>query len=313
MADRPLDHLPIETVQALLEKIAPGSRLQDVKLLPGSFSNHTHLVQACMPDGETLKCAVRRYQIFGDYDRSEKARREFKAFELMNRSGIPSPEPLFLDARGDLLGVPGIVTRFVPGTLFLEAPPEPLSWARKLAVMLARIHAIPLDDESRRYLLDANAEAAWFLRAETVPEYMRSYPGGTELWETIRRLEPSLRSVPAALVHIDYWSGNILWDDGEISAVLDWEEAACGDPVIDVAYARMNMFLMGLPAAADEFLRVYEVEVGHVAENLGFWELAAAVRSMFDPVDWEVDRSPGMDLLHEFIAEACKRAFSHRH
>ena len=106
---RPLDQLPPETAQTLLEKIAPGSRLQSVELLPGSFSNHTHLVEARLPNGGTLKCVVRRYQVYGDYDRGKKARREFKAFELMNRSGIPSPEPLFLDNTGGLLGAPGIV------------------------------------------------------------------------------------------------------------------------------------------------------------------------------------------------------------
>ena len=304
MKTRPLDQLPTETTLALLEKIAPGSTLVRVELMPGSFSNHTHLVEARLPGGEALKCAVRRYQIFGDYDRGEKARREFKAFELMNRSGIPSPEALFLDDTGEVLGVPGIVTRFVDGALVLDAPADPLVWARKLAIMLAKIHAIPVDEDARSFLLDANAEATWFLGGETAPKYMKSFPGGAELWETSRRLYPSLQPITPALVHIDYWSGNILWQEGEISAVVDWEEAACGDPVIDVAYARMNMFLMGLPAAAEEFLRTYEAESGRKAENLGIWELAAAVRPMVDPVVWEVDREPGKERFIEFIAVA---------
>jgi aminoglycoside phosphotransferase (APT) family kinase protein len=308
MPPRPLDLLPTETALALLEKIAPGSRLLTVELLPGSFSNHTHLVEARLPDGETLKCVVRRYQIYGDYDRGEKARREFKTFELMNRSGIPSPEPLILDDTGALLGVPGIVTRFVAGELMLTALPDPLEWARKLAVMLARIHIIQLDDESHCFLLAANSEATWFLNHDSPPAYMQAYPGGEELWHATRERFPRLLPVPPALVHIDYWSGNILWHEGEISAVLDWEEAACGDPVIDVAYARMNMFLMGLPEAADEFLLTYETETGRFPENLGFWELAAAVRPMVDPVVWELDWPPHREALQQFMAGAIKRA-----
>jgi aminoglycoside phosphotransferase (APT) family kinase protein len=272
-------------------------------LLLGSFSNHTHLVETCLPGGEILKCVVRRYQVFGDYDRGEKARREFKAFELINRAGIPSPESIFLDDTGGLLGAPGIVTRFVPGELLLDAPAEPKPWAHKLAVMLARIHSIPLDEQSRRFLLDANAEATWFLKHDSAPEYMRSHPGDADLWAALRDRYPSLQSVPATLVHIDYWSGNILWQDGEISAVLDWEEAACGDPVIDVAYARMNMFLMGLPEAANEFLRTYEDETGHRVENLEFWQMAAAVRPMVDPPGWQVDKEPGAGLFQNFIRE----------
>jgi hypothetical protein len=87
---RPLDSLPQETVLSIVAKIAPGSRLQSVELLPGSFSNHTHVVEASLPDGEPLKLVVRRYQVYGDYDRGEKARREFKAFELINDQASPA-------------------------------------------------------------------------------------------------------------------------------------------------------------------------------------------------------------------------------
>jgi aminoglycoside phosphotransferase (APT) family kinase protein len=81
-------------------------------------------------------------QFFGDYDRSEKALREFKTFEYLHRYGIPAPEPLNLDDSGSLLGTPGIVTRFVPGKLIMTAPANPPDWARKLAVTLAKIHSL---------------------------------------------------------------------------------------------------------------------------------------------------------------------------
>jgi aminoglycoside phosphotransferase (APT) family kinase protein len=304
---RPLDSLPQETTLLILEKITSGSRLQRVELLPGSFSNHTHLVEAHLPDGGTLQCVVRRYQLFGNYDRGEKARREFKAFELIHAHGIPGPEALLLDDSGEILGVPGIVTRFVPGALRLDAPDKPLPWARSLAVMLAKIHAIPLDEHARSFLLEANSEATWFLEGDSVPKFMQKFAGGARLWQALHERYDSLRPVSPALVHIDYWVGNVLWEAGEISAVLDWEEAACGDPVIDVAYARMNMCLMGLPAAADEFLQAYENATGYPAENLGFWEMAAAARPMVDPVDWEVDREPKASRFQQYVEEVIKR------
>ena len=308
MPPRPLDHLPDGIVISLLERIAPGSRLTRVELLPGSFSNHTHLVEARLPDGNMLKCAVRRYQVFGDYGRDEKARREYKAFELMNRCGIPSPEPLLLDDSGSILDVAGIVTRFVEGELRLENPSDPLDWARKMAVMLARIHSIPLSEADRGFLLEANSLATWFLRAEAAPKYMQDFPGGVDVWKTTRDLYPSLKPVPPVLVHVDYWSGNILWQEGEIVAVLDWEEAAYGDAGTDVAYARMNMVLMGIPEAAEEFLQVYEARSGQKVENLGLWELAASVRPMVDPLDWELDKGGHRERLQGFIAAALKRA-----
>jgi aminoglycoside phosphotransferase (APT) family kinase protein len=196
----------------------------------------------------------------------------------------------------------------VPGALRLEAPAESLPWARKLAWMLAKIHAIPLDEADRRFLLDANREATWFLGGESAPKFMQKFPGGAGLWQALHERYDSLQLVTPALVHIDYWVGNVLWDANEISAVLDWEEAACGDPVIDVAYARMNMCLMGLPEAADEFLQAYEGTTGHKAENLGFWEMAAAARPMDAPQAWEMEQEPRAGRFQEFVEQAIRRS-----
>jgi aminoglycoside phosphotransferase (APT) family kinase protein len=309
MAKNPVPPLSQDIVQGLLKEIAPGSHLLTFSLLPGSFSNSTHIVAARLANGEDLKIVVRRYAVYGDYDRGEKARREFKTFEYLHQYGIPAPEPLYLDDSGALLGTPGIVTRFVPGSQMLTAPLDPLDWARKLAVTLAKIHSIPCKEDAQSFLLDANAEATWFLYSERAPDYMAVFPGGSELWQVLGGAFPGIRATPPGLVHIDYWSGNILWHENEISAVLDWEEAAYGDPVIDVAYARMNMALMGLSRTADDFLQIYETEMGRKAENLGFWEIAAAVRPMEIPDDWVVPGIGGLDrtFLQQFIAEAKKR------
>ena len=307
MADTPLNELQEEIIVALFERVAPGSSLLNVELLAGSFSNHTHLVGARLPNGKPYKIVVRRYKIFGDYDRGEKAHREFKTFELLNQHQVPAPQALLLDKTGEILGAPGIVTHFVEGSLMLAAPSDAMSWARKLARMLAKIHSIPWGKDEQKFLLKGNAEATWFLKYESAPKYMQDHPHGANLWQTLRELYPNIQAMPPSLLHIDYWSGNILWHKNEISAVLDWEEAAYGDPAIDVAYARMNMFLMDLPGAADEFLRVYEADMGCKIENLGFWELAASVRPMIDPIDWKVDETTGMNILLKFIEAAKKR------
>lgn len=300
--------LPDQIARTVLDRIAPGSVLEAIRVPPGSFSNFTHIVEARAADGSPLKIVVRRYRVFGQYDRGEKAYREFKSFELLHKHGLPAPRPLLLDKTGELLGMPGMVSNYVPGNLLLDPPADPLAWARKLAVTLAGIHAIPCGDDARSFLLDANAEATWFLKENAVPGYMQSYRGGMELWQALHDLYPQIVPARPALVHIDYWSGNILWRDDEICAVIDWEEAAHGDPGIDVAYARMNMTLMGLPEAGQEFLQVYETRTGSKVQNLGFWELAAAVRPMVDPADWQVDRSPGRDRFRDFIDGAKRRA-----
>lgn len=292
----------------MLARLAPGSSLLATELLPGSFSNYTHRITARASSGSQFDLVVRRYAVFGDYDRGEKARREFKAIQLANANGVPTPEPLLLDETGEVLGSPGIVTSFVPGELLLEPPAQALAWVRGMASMLARIHTVQFGPVEQEALLDADAEASWFARSSEVPAYMTVFAGGDQVWLDFREAYGQRRTVRPGLVHLDYWSGNILWSGSAISAVLDWEEAAWGDPAIDVAYARMNLALMGLPALMDEFLSAYEVEAGRRLENLGLWELAAAVRPMVDVESWEMTASPQREVLSAFIAAAMERA-----
>ena len=87
--------------------------------------------------------------------------------------------------------------------------------------------------------------------------------------------------------------------------MLDWEETAYGDPCMDIAYTRMDMYLTGMGReTADRFLREYEIAADRRVENLALWELAAAVRPMHWP-DWEAECR---DELLEFIADARPRA-----
>lgn len=303
------NYLSEEDAHHVLSILAPGSEFISIRVADGSFSNFTQILEARLKDRSLYKVVVRRYKVFGDYDRGEKAHREFKAFELLNRHQVPSPEALYLDETGDVLGVPGIVTRFVEGRLMLDTPSDPIAWAQKLARTLAKIHSIECGPDQQAFLLNGNAEASWFLRSDSPPPYMQEYPGGTEAWHTMREFLPKLQPVPPVLLHIDYWSGNILWHQHEISAVIDWEEAAYGEPAVDVAYAHMNILLMGFPEAAEEFLQDYQSETGSPLANLAFWGLAASVRPMTDPAGWNIadPSAPTAQILQKFIEDAKTR------
>ncbi len=47
---------------------------------------------------------------------------------------------------------------------------------------------------------------------------------------------PAPRSGPPALVHGDTKLSNLMWQDGRISAMLDWEMALNGEPLADLGY-----------------------------------------------------------------------------
>lgn len=296
------NNLSQETVQKLLDIVHPGSKPVAIDLAPGSYSNFTHIVTAHDRNNSIFRIVVRRYQVFGQYDRGKKARREFAALQWAFQSGIPAPQPLYLDDTGEMLGIPGIVTPYVKGVQ-IESPADPIAWARGLAETLAQIHAVPIDASPRNLLLDANDEATWFLHTGKVPAYMLAHPDGKRVWKAVKNGLPRLQPVPQTLVHVDYWPGNVLWDGERVSAVVDWEEAAIGDPAIDVAYCCMDITLKGLFEAADEFLHAYESAAVRPVVNLGFWKLAAAARPMAAPHGW-IDGSPQKEYFSRFIAEA---------
>jgi aminoglycoside phosphotransferase (APT) family kinase protein len=298
----------------LLAVLAPGSSVISIDLLPGSFSNASHVVELRDAGGTTSHIVIRRYVIFGNYDRGEKAQREYQALHLLQAHGIPVPQPLYLDAEGALLGSPGIVTRFVHGHHLID-PPDPQEWARTMATMLARIHAVPYSRTAIPFLLDANSDAAWFARAAAVPKPLLDHEDGQRVWQAVRDLLPRTRPEPPVLTHLDYWPGNMLWREGEITAVVDWEEAAAGDPGVDVAYARMHLLLLGMEDAAQTFLETYEAQTGRPVANMALWDLAAATRAMPDPARLSYGAlgtlhctPPEMRMaLRRFIADALRR------
>jgi hypothetical protein len=63
------NHAPSpESLQGLLETIAPGSTFVAIHPLEGDFSNSTLLVEGKGADGLPFQVVARRYAIFGGYD-----------------------------------------------------------------------------------------------------------------------------------------------------------------------------------------------------------------------------------------------------
>ncbi|SFB59209.1 Predicted kinase, aminoglycoside phosphotransferase (APT) family [Cohnella sp. OV330] len=70
-----------------------------------------------------------------------------------------------------------------------------------------------------------------------------------ELEAFIERRLPSLSQVTEPrLVHWDLWDGNLFVKDGRISAIIDWERALWGDPLMEFYFRKFNdpeAFLQG--------------------------------------------------------------------
>lgn len=93
--------------------------------------------------------------------------------------------------------------------------------------------------------------------------------------ETIWPMDP--RNEPTML-HGDYWPGNTLWRDGQLAAVIDWEDACLGDPLADLAISRLDIaWIFGLVAMKAFTLRYSAMRTIDLVQ-LPIWDLSAALR-----------------------------------
>jgi len=145
-------------------------------------------------------------------------RRELKVLETVSREGI-GPDVVWADAAAGVL-----VTAFVPGPVWEEKDVQKPAFLRQLAGTLKRLHRLPFAGP----LFDpARAAQAYAASVGT-----RS---AAELAARISTLARQLLTPadPCSLCHNDLVYTNIL-GFGPVR-LIDWEYAAVGDPLFDLA------------------------------------------------------------------------------
>lgn len=238
-----------------------GGALVGNEPLVGGVSARVTAVDLAMPDGRTRRVVVREPGA-AEWKNSgqQTARREFELLEYLHRARLPVPRPLLLE---DQRAKPFFAMEFVEGTRDL-----PTNGAELMADVLARVHAVPL--ENAPAMPDREDPIAG------LPEFLG--PDRTELraWLAERAIVLTPRRT---LLHGDFWPGNVLWRDGEVAALLDWEDAAVGDPLSDVACCRLELRYIVGASGADAFTKAYAQRSQRAVEELPIWDayVAAAV------------------------------------
>lgn len=293
-----------ESCRALLAEIEPSGEFIRVRPMGADGTHPAFVLEARSAAGITLSLAVKCYQSGFGRD-VERARVEFQTLSLLQKHAVPVPDPIYLDAAGRCLGLPTLVTSFMSGTQLFGAE-DPAQCARELAQTLAKIHSVPISENERTWLADANQEVLWFRKGGALPAYLVNHPAGLLVWNTVERLLPMQQVVPSTFVHTDYWIGQVLWEHNQITAVFDWEEAGYGDPGYDVAYCFMDLYLGQLgPNVAEEFLKCYQAEVGHPVNNLEFWQYAVIPRVLHN-AEWTAACQHELSAYITSLADARK-------
>jgi aminoglycoside phosphotransferase (APT) family kinase protein len=115
---------------------------------------------------------------------------------------------------------------------------------------------------------------------------------------------------PSVLLHGDYWQGNTLWRDGRLVAVIDWEDAAFGDPLADLANARLELlWWLGCKAMDDFTERYASLRGAFEPAALARWDLWVDVRVSRHIANWGLDDATlnAMNTAREAFAAAARR------
>jgi len=156
------------------------------------------------------------------------------------------------------------------------APADPPRAAAALAAALARIHRAACLEQARPFLPPGCA-----LLSELAPDRPPAAgPFGelSRVWAALRAATPFPHPNPPALLHGDFWPGNLLWKGGQLNGVIDWEDACPGDPLADLAITRLDLLTIYGRAAMEAFTMAYRAQTALDWRGLPYWDLCAALR-----------------------------------
>ena len=275
-----------DRVAAAARAIDPESTLRRVWPLLGGSAAQVLGCEVVLADGQVRKYVVRTPSPYRRSQHADAAWREFSVILALHDTGLPRAgsrglpvqrpcwlEPLTLDNPAPFYlleycdGQPDLAPADVPGHLL------------QYAAALAKLHQLDWPSLNLPFLptLDLADTARTIhtprMRVEEIRQALRTPPA-------------EARANPPVLCHCDFWPGNLLWRGGQLAAIIDWEECAIGEPLFDLALARLDLLWIVGHAAVADFTRIYQRLTGVDLFNLPYWDLAVSLRPIAGIEDW---------------------------
>jgi len=212
----------------------PRLHVTSVDPIPEGHSGFTYFVTIEDGDGPgryVLRLPPPGARIAGPAD----VIRQGRIMAALHDAGLPTPAIPILTADPVVDGRPFVLMEAVEGVRIEKAGKEqrPLDISKSAVEVLKKLQALPLDrtgigGEEPVSLQAEMVRWAWLM--QRAPEELTTRAG--ELGGLLARGLPAER--PPALVHGDYHYGNMLFRGAEVVAVLDWEIAQIGQPLLDL-------------------------------------------------------------------------------
>lgn len=258
----------------LVNDLFPGAELRGVEQLTGGISADVCRLDLFVPGDESKHVVVREH---GPTHSGHSANLEYRLLDALFRSGVPVPRPLHVDETGQTLESPFLVMAFVKGSTEIPLP-RLGAYISKAAEMLAKIHSLPTKDiPELPYRLDP------------LPELLEFLPAGKDWHDLTNYLQTLQKTVylgTPCLLHGDFWPENLLWEGESLVAILDWEDAAIGDPLSDLACSRLELRYKFGSEGVRAFTEAYGTKLPIDSERLALWQLYVSAAAQHFMGEW---------------------------
>ncbi len=270
----------------VVRKIDPQSKLLRTWELKGGVSAQVTALEIEQPDGQSKKMIVRQHGPVDLKTNPQVAADEFKLLRILQAAGLATPAPYYLDRTGEIFSTPYVVIEYVDGRTEF-APANLAGFLLQLATHLSSIHRIDCSNLDLSFL--PQQEKVYTEKLRERPARLDESIDEGRIRDTLERVWPLPQRNASVLLHGDYWPGNILWRDGQLVAVVDWEDAKVGDPLADLASSRLEILWAFGIDAIHRFTHHYQAVTPIDCTNLPYWDLCAALRPAFKIAEWAAD------------------------
>jgi len=256
-------------LEAVCRLAGPAATIQAIRRLDGGQHSKTWRVDTRHPAGSVI---VRQFPR-GD-QAAESERRVLNALD-----GLEGLAPVWLGGDLDSVwskGQTSLLSR-LDGQADITAR-DPGAWAAELGRALARVHSVPVGRLAQLPSVFEGKGSIQMLEGPLAPTVVARWAEVT--------------ASPEALVHGDYWSGNLVARDGKVTGVVDWSGAARGPRGYDVAWCRLDLVLLFDATTADAFLAAYGSASAAPVGDTALHDSWAAARSYTNVATWVPNYAP---------------------
>ena len=225
------------------------------------------------------------------------AKTEFELLQFLLETKIPSAVPIYLDNDGDILDKPFFITSYIGGTQNFNDLEE--SYINSMANQLRDIHEVNINNLPNLPL-----------RIDPLDGLLNNLPKKykwKELRDYIKQLSIEKYIADSVLLHGDFWKGNLLWKSSNINGVVDWDYAAQGDPLSDLAVACLMIRYLNGQQDMDSFMAAYKQNSEIDEKRFLLWLINVASSTLYFINEWRFtteDKNKMIDTATTIIFES---------